>query len=410
MSILRVRDKDGNIQEILTIRGEQGERGPKGDAPVRGVDYYTETDKQEIIEDVLENVNIGITEDNFYDLLSEQANDPDSILSSTYANTDSVNELEELIVYNYVSWDNIDVDGGVASHEALEDLKDKTETNYWGYLPTNEFDMMLQEKIEDEDSDLNVKYATNDWVEEIRTDIGYKETAREINVGLDNIYYGGYYNWEDEWVEDENCRTHYFDISTCPELAGKTVKIRTYMFGDMWVGCSDDGDSQKSNTAALGGNPNDTRGIFECTFTFCYNGDYDIPSWLYVPFYTNPYMENPEIFFYSEGNVWDELFRVENQELSEVKVAEAISRALEYETGPIDRTQLAEAVMSTEAFSSGMTDAFLECFDGHAEYAADKILDVCMIPAEEEGMQGKFAEAVLAVLPIYNGEYSVEVV
>ena len=188
MSILRVRDKDGNIQEILTIRGEQGEQGPKGDAPVRGVDYYTETDKQEIIEDILENVNIGITEDNFYDLLSEQANDPDSILSSTYASIDRVNNLDDLIVHSYVNWDDVDVDGGVASHEALEDLKYKTETNHWGYLPTEEFSRMLQEEIENEDSDLNAKYATNSQVEETLEDYATNDRLTEVYDELSVSY------------------------------------------------------------------------------------------------------------------------------------------------------------------------------------------------------------------------------
>lgn len=51
--------------------GEQGPQGPKGDigpqgipgangyTPVRGVDYWTETDKQEIIDEVLEQVPGG---------------------------------------------------------------------------------------------------------------------------------------------------------------------------------------------------------------------------------------------------------------------------------------------------------------------------------------------------------------
>ena len=33
--------------------GPQGEKGEKGDTPEKGVDYWTETDKQEIVNDVL---------------------------------------------------------------------------------------------------------------------------------------------------------------------------------------------------------------------------------------------------------------------------------------------------------------------------------------------------------------------
>ena len=47
MSILKIRDKDGNIQEILTLKGE------KGDTPVKGKDYFTEADKTEMVNEVL---------------------------------------------------------------------------------------------------------------------------------------------------------------------------------------------------------------------------------------------------------------------------------------------------------------------------------------------------------------------
>lgn len=42
MAVLRVRDKDGNVTEILSIKGE------KGETPVKGVDYFTEADKAEL--------------------------------------------------------------------------------------------------------------------------------------------------------------------------------------------------------------------------------------------------------------------------------------------------------------------------------------------------------------------------
>lgn len=45
MSILKIRDKNGNVQEITVMKGD------KGDAYV-----LTETDKQEIAEIVLTNI------------------------------------------------------------------------------------------------------------------------------------------------------------------------------------------------------------------------------------------------------------------------------------------------------------------------------------------------------------------
>lgn len=47
--ILRIRDADGNVQEILAIRGEDGKDGINGKDGADGKDYVlTEADKQEI--------------------------------------------------------------------------------------------------------------------------------------------------------------------------------------------------------------------------------------------------------------------------------------------------------------------------------------------------------------------------
>lgn len=59
MAILRVKDAEGNIHGIPAIKGEkgdkgdQGNKGDKGDAPVKGVDYWTSSDKAQIVSDVL---------------------------------------------------------------------------------------------------------------------------------------------------------------------------------------------------------------------------------------------------------------------------------------------------------------------------------------------------------------------
>lgn len=45
--ILRFKDKDGNISSVPAIKGD------KGYTPVKGIDYFTDADKQEIINAVL---------------------------------------------------------------------------------------------------------------------------------------------------------------------------------------------------------------------------------------------------------------------------------------------------------------------------------------------------------------------
>lgn len=46
-SILKVRKPNGEVVEVLAIKGKDGY------TPVKGVDYFTEADKQEIVERVL---------------------------------------------------------------------------------------------------------------------------------------------------------------------------------------------------------------------------------------------------------------------------------------------------------------------------------------------------------------------
>ena len=46
MSILKVRDENGQIVEIPAIRGE---KGADGHTPQKGVDYWTEADKVEAL-------------------------------------------------------------------------------------------------------------------------------------------------------------------------------------------------------------------------------------------------------------------------------------------------------------------------------------------------------------------------
>lgn len=48
MSILRVRDDKGNIFDIPAIRGKDGF------SPVKGVDYYTEEEKNELVDELFD--------------------------------------------------------------------------------------------------------------------------------------------------------------------------------------------------------------------------------------------------------------------------------------------------------------------------------------------------------------------
>lgn len=59
MSILRVRDAQGNVVDIPALVGPQGPPGPAGGVgadgktPVKGEDYFTEADKSEMVSAVI---------------------------------------------------------------------------------------------------------------------------------------------------------------------------------------------------------------------------------------------------------------------------------------------------------------------------------------------------------------------
>lgn len=55
MAILRVKDDEGNVIDIPAI---------KGDTPQKGVDYWTEADKNEIKEYI--NQQLGVVENGTY--------------------------------------------------------------------------------------------------------------------------------------------------------------------------------------------------------------------------------------------------------------------------------------------------------------------------------------------------------
>lgn len=53
--VLRIKDKYGNVRDVPALIGPQGDPGPKGDpgkpgyTPKKGVDYFTEADKAEMV-------------------------------------------------------------------------------------------------------------------------------------------------------------------------------------------------------------------------------------------------------------------------------------------------------------------------------------------------------------------------
>jgi hypothetical protein len=61
MAILKIRDSSGVVQEVPFI---QGEKGQDGYTPLRGTDYWTEGDKNEIKQYIDE--QLGVIENGSY--------------------------------------------------------------------------------------------------------------------------------------------------------------------------------------------------------------------------------------------------------------------------------------------------------------------------------------------------------
>lgn len=60
MAILKIRDADGNVQEILAIKGKDGTNGTNGKDGADGKDYVlTDADKQEIANIVINTLQNG---------------------------------------------------------------------------------------------------------------------------------------------------------------------------------------------------------------------------------------------------------------------------------------------------------------------------------------------------------------
>lgn len=65
MAVLKVRNELGVFENVPTLRGPKGDRGepgPQGEpgkTPVKGVDYYTDEDKQEIVREVIASLPNG---------------------------------------------------------------------------------------------------------------------------------------------------------------------------------------------------------------------------------------------------------------------------------------------------------------------------------------------------------------
>lgn len=75
MAILKIRDANGNVQEILSIKGEDGKDGKDGVDGQPGKDYVlTEADKQEIANIIMSSMVLAVDTDAIDDHIADKNN------------------------------------------------------------------------------------------------------------------------------------------------------------------------------------------------------------------------------------------------------------------------------------------------------------------------------------------------
>ena len=53
MAVLRVKQADGTWAEIPALVGPKGDKGNDGKTPVKGTDYWTAADREQMVSEVL---------------------------------------------------------------------------------------------------------------------------------------------------------------------------------------------------------------------------------------------------------------------------------------------------------------------------------------------------------------------
>ena len=164
-----------------------------------------------------------------------------------------------------------------------------------------------------------------DAFDALATEIGEKLKAYSINIG-NPAFEGKYVTVSEEedlneenggeaydgFAEKEGCCVYCLYSGGLEFPAGMTVRIRTYMYGNMaiykeeWPDIEDDSSRYITNAYAdIDADPKS--GIFEYSVTIPHNDS----SLLWISFCENPYLDKPVVYFPKE-TVWDSIRKIES--------------------------------------------------------------------------------------------------
>lgn len=148
----------------------------------------------------------------------------------------------------------------------------------------------------------------------LQENVGTKEEAFNISLS-DDVIHGYYYSVKGSLVEQDGCSRYYFCGDSDDYAAlGKTLRIRTYMYGDMGVEhysyYIEEPVMYNNSSANIESNPES--GICEFEIIVPEN---DYPE-LLISFCENPYMDAP-IVYVQKDSVWDEIKKVQDDTVYE---------------------------------------------------------------------------------------------
>ena len=96
---------EGTVEEWLaSLKGEKGDNGDKGDSPVRGVDYWTDADKQAVIGEVLASEEVSEMQQDIQDILDELNYKPIDItkFTNSAAGTHEIGSVIDTVTLTWV--------------------------------------------------------------------------------------------------------------------------------------------------------------------------------------------------------------------------------------------------------------------------------------------------------------------
>lgn len=150
--------------------------------------------------------------------------------------------------------------------------------------------------------------------EEVKAELGDKETTFALGVSNITEDTNAYLDDTENWIEQDGCSIYVvsLDHQETGVFDGKTITIRTYMYGAMTLMARNfdgaDGVTQDfvtNSQADIQQNPES--GIFEYQYTFTppEGIEHDMTHFQ-ISFCENPYMDKPQVFVHKKS-VWEEI-------------------------------------------------------------------------------------------------------